>query len=84
MHPNAIIPTVVDPIGGSQGWFDTVVKVTKAGVSDKYGDVQGSWEKHLEAAKETLRYAYTGDLHRKMHPEMASWGGPESVKGEGH
>ena len=84
VHPNAIIPTVVDPIGGSQGWFDTVVKVTKAGVSDKYGDVQGSWEKHLEAAKETLRYAYTGDLHRKMHPEMASWGGPESVKGEGH
>jgi hypothetical protein len=26
-----------------------------------------------------MRYAYTGDLHRKMHPEMASWGGPESV-----
>jgi anaerobic selenocysteine-containing dehydrogenase len=80
VHPNAIIPTVVDPIGGSQGWFDTVVKVTKAGPNDKYGDVEGSWEKHLEAAKETMRYAYTGDLHRKMHPEMASWGGPESVK----
>jgi thiosulfate reductase / polysulfide reductase chain A len=80
VHPNAIIPTVVDPIGGSQGWYDTVVKVTKAGPSDKYGDVQGSWEKHLEAAKEAMRYAYTGDLHRKMHPEMASWGGPESVK----
>lgn len=80
VHPNAMIPTVVDPIGGSQGWFDTVVKVTKAGSGDKYGDVQGSWEKHLEAAKETMRYAYNGDLHRKMHPEMASWGGPESVK----
>lgn len=80
VHPNAIIPTVVDPIGGSQGWFDTVVKVTKAGPNDKYGDVEGSWEKHLEAAKETMRYAYTGDLHRKMHPEMASWGGPGSVK----
>jgi anaerobic selenocysteine-containing dehydrogenase len=84
VHPNAIIPTVVDPIGGSQGWYDTVVKVTKAGPDDKYGDVEGSWEKHLEAAKETMRYAYTGDLHRKMHPEMAAWAGPASVKpGEG-
>jgi anaerobic selenocysteine-containing dehydrogenase len=84
VHPNAIIPTVVDPIGGSQGWFDTVVKVTKAGPNDKYGDVKGDYEKHLAAAKETMRYAYTGDLHRKMHPEMAAWGGPASVKpGEG-
>jgi anaerobic selenocysteine-containing dehydrogenase len=83
VHPNALIPIVVDPIGGSQGWYDTVVKVTKAGPSDKYGDVQGSYEKHLEAAKETLRYAFDGDMHRKMHPEMASWGGPESVKHEG-
>ncbi|MBU1777777.1 MAG: thiosulfate reductase, partial [Gammaproteobacteria bacterium] len=83
VHPNAIIPCVVDPIGGSQGWYDTVVKVTKAGPDDKYGDVVASYEKHLEAAKETMRYAYTGDLHRKMHPEMASWGGPASVKGGG-
>ena len=80
VHPNAIIPAVVDPIGGSEGWFDTVVKVTKAGPGDKYGDVEGDWEKHHAAAKETMRYAYNGDLHRKMHPEMASWGGPESVK----
>ena len=80
VHPNAIIPVVADPIGGSQGWYDTVVKVTKAGPNDKYGDVQASWEKHVEAFKETMRYAYTGDLHRKMHPEMASWGGPGSVK----
>lgn len=88
VHPNAIIPVVADPIGGSQGWYDTVVKVTKAGPNDKYGDVQGSWEKHYEAYKETMRYAYTGDLHRKMHPEMASWAGPASVKrksaGGGH
>jgi anaerobic selenocysteine-containing dehydrogenase len=81
VHPNAIIPNVVDPIGGSQGWFDTVVKVTKAGSGDKYGDTQGSWEKHVEAAKETQRYAYTGDLHRKMHPEMASWTGPKKHEG---
>ena len=80
VHPNAIIPVVADPIGGSQGWYDTVVKVTKAGPNDKYGDVQGNWEKHMEAFKETMRYAYTGDLHRKMHPEMSAWGGPESVK----
>ena len=87
VHPNQIIPAVVDPIGGSQGWYDTVVKVTKAGPNDKYGDVQGDYQKHYEAYKETLRYAYTGDLHRKMHPEMASWAGPESVKhkaGGGH
>ena len=88
VHPNAIIPVVADPIGGSQGWYDTVVKVTKAGPNDKYGDVQGDWQKHYEAYKETMRYAYTGDMHRKMHPEMASWGGPESVKhkagGGGH
>ncbi len=87
VHPNDIIPVVADPIGGSQGWFDTVVKVTKAGPTDKYGDSKGSWEKHYEAYKETMRYAYTGDLHRKMHPEMASWAGPQSVKakaGGGH
>jgi thiosulfate reductase / polysulfide reductase chain A len=88
VHPNQIIPAVVDPIGGSQGWYDTVVKVTKAGPTDKYGDTQGDWEKHYAAYKETLRYAYTGDMHRKMHPEMASWAGPDSVKhkagGGGH
>lgn len=87
VHPNDIIPVVADPIGGSQGWFDTVAKVTKAGPNDKYGDIQGDWQKHYEAYKETLRYAYTGDLHRKMHPEMASWAGPDSVKhksGGGH
>ncbi|GAB1232219.1 molybdopterin-dependent oxidoreductase [Ferrigenium sp. UT4] len=84
VHPNVVIPVVVDPIGGSQGWYDTVVKVTKAGAGDKYGDVHGDWDKHLAASRETLRYAYTGDLHRKMHPEMASWGGPASVKSDGH
>jgi len=83
VHPNIIIPVVADPIGGSQGWMDTVVKVAKAGPGDKYGDTQGSWDKHYEAFKETMRYAYTGDMHRKMHPEMAAWGGPESVKHKG-
>jgi len=80
VHPNAIIPVVADPIGGSQGWYDTVVKVTKAGPNDKYGDVKGDWDKHVAAFKETMRYAYTGDLHRTMHPEMSAWAGPESVK----
>ncbi|MBK8638279.1 MAG: molybdopterin-dependent oxidoreductase [Chromatiaceae bacterium] len=84
VHPNAIIPVVADPIGGSQGWYDTVAKVTKAGPNDQYGDVQGDWDKHVEAFKETLRYAYTGDLHRKMHPEMVAWAGPESVKPSDH
>ena len=61
--------------------------MTKAGPNDKYGDSEGNWEKHMAAYKETMRYAYTGDLHRKMHPEMASWAGPDSVKhkaGGGH
>jgi thiosulfate reductase/polysulfide reductase chain A len=80
VHPNAIIPVVADPIGGSQGWYDTLVKVTKAGPNDKYGDVKADWDKHMAAFKETIRYAYTGDLHRTMHPEMASWAGPDSVK----
>lgn len=84
VHPNDIIPVVADPIGGSQGWFDTVVKVTKAGPNDKYGDVKASWDKHVESFKETMRYAYTGDLHRKMHPEMASWAGPESAGHKEH
>jgi thiosulfate reductase/polysulfide reductase chain A len=84
VHPNNIIPVVADPIGGSQGWFDTVVKVTKAGPGDKYGDSVGYWDKHVAAFKETMRYAYTGDKHREMHPEMASWGGPQSVKSKSH
>ncbi len=84
VHPNDIIPAIADPIGGSQAWYDTVVKVTKAGPNDKYGDVHGDWEKHLAVFKEGLRYAYIGDLHRKMHPEMANWAGPESVGHEGH
>ena len=80
VHPNAIIPVVADPIGGSQGWYDTLVKVTKAGPGDKYGDVHASWEQHQAAFKDTMRYTYTGDRHREMHPEMTSWAGPESVK----
>ncbi len=40
VHPNAIIPPAPDPIGGSQGWFDTVVTVEKAKSGDKYGDTK--------------------------------------------
>jgi len=40
VHPNSIVPLITDPIGGSQGWFDTVVKVEKAKGGDKYGDVK--------------------------------------------
>lgn len=77
VHPNIIIPAIADPIGGSAAWYDTVVRVTKAGPNDKYGDVFGDFQKHLEAYREGLRFAYTGDLHRKMHPEMAHWQGPQ-------
>ena len=71
VHPNNIIPVVADPIGGSQGWFDTVVKVTKAGPSDKYGDSVGYWEKHVRR--------FQGDhalrLHRRPAPQDASGNG---------
>ena len=80
VHPNNIIPAVADPIGGSAGWYDTVVKVTKAKPGDKYGDIDASWEKHVEWFKKTMSYTYVGDQHRKLHPEMAAWAGPESVK----
>ena len=57
--------------------------MTKAGPNDKYGDSEGNWEKHVAAYKETMRYAYTGDLHRKMHPEMASLGRPGERQAQG-
>jgi len=70
VHPNPIIRLAVDPIGGSQGWYDTVVTVTKAEPGDKYGDVRVSVEQAMKDYDETLRYAYTGDLHRAAHQEV--------------
>jgi hypothetical protein len=70
VHPNPIIRLAVDPIGGSQGWFDTVVTVSKAEPGDKYGDVQASVEESMKDFEETLRYAYTGDLHKANHKEV--------------
>lgn len=70
VHPNPIIRLAVDPIGGSQGWFDTTVTVSKAEAGDKYGDTQYDREVAMADYKETLRYTYTGDLHRKNHPEV--------------
>ena len=70
VHPNPIIRLAVDPIGGSQGWFDTVVTVSKARSGDKYGDVQVDMAQHMKDYEQTLRYAYNGDLHRKNHPEV--------------
>ncbi len=70
VHPNPIIRLAVDPIGGSQGWFDTVVTVSKAEPSDKYGDTSASVEASMKDYEETLRYAYTGDIHRAKHQEV--------------
>ncbi len=70
VHPNPIIKLAVDPIGGSQGWYDTVVTVSKAQAGDKYGDTQASVEESMKDYEETLRYAYNGDLHRKHHQEV--------------
>jgi len=70
VHPNPIIRLSVDPIGGSQGWFDTVVTVAKAASGDKYGDVVADLDASYRDYEETLRYAYTGDLHRAAHKEV--------------
>ena len=70
VHPNPIIQLAVDPIGGSQGWYDTVVTVSKAQSGDKYGDVKVSVEESIKDYNETLRLAYNGDLHRANHQEV--------------
>jgi hypothetical protein len=70
VHPNAIIQLSVDPIGGSQGWYDTVVTVTPAQPGDAYGDIDVSLDQAMKDYEETLRYAYTGDLHRANHQEV--------------
>jgi len=70
VHPNPIIRLSVDPIGGSQGWYDTVVTVAKAQPGDAYGDSEVSVEQSIKDYEETLRYAYTGDLHRANHQEV--------------
>ncbi len=86
VHPNAIIKLAVDPIGGSQAWYDTPVTVTKARPGDKYGDIKASLEASLKDYEETLRYAYTGDLHRANHKEVEiDWAHlPEPHVGGGH
>jgi len=70
VHPNPVIRLSVDPIGGSQAWYDTVVTVSPAQPGDKYGDTVASVEASMKDYDETLRYAYTGDLHRAAHQEV--------------
>ncbi|MEW6410061.1 MAG: molybdopterin-dependent oxidoreductase [Nitrospirota bacterium] len=70
VNPNEIIPVVADPIGGGQGWYDTVVTVTRAKTGDKLGDIKVDSAKHFQFYKETMQYAYTGSKHREMHPEV--------------
>ncbi|RRJ83508.1 thiosulfate reductase [Aestuariirhabdus litorea] len=87
VHPNPIIKLAVDPIGGSQGWYDTVVTVEKAQPGDKYGDVKASVEESMKDYEETLRYAYVGDLHRANHKEVdIDWDSlpKPTVHGGGH
>lgn len=84
VNPNTIIPVSADPIGGSQGWYDTVVKVSPAKSGDKFGDVKVDNAKHFAFFKETMEYAYTGKMHRKMHPEVKVEKLPEPVLKKGH
>jgi len=84
VNPNDIIPVSADPIGGSQGWYDTVVTVTPAQSGDNFGDVKVDNAKHFEFYKETIRYAYTGDKHRAMHPEVKVGKLPPAELKKGH
>jgi len=54
VHPNEIIPVTADPIGGSQGWFDTVVTLQKARAGDQYGDKKMSLGAAQRAYEKTL------------------------------
>ncbi len=51
VNPNDIIPIDIDSKFGGQVWNDTVVKVTKAEVGDKYGDLKVENAKHLDIYK---------------------------------
>ncbi len=84
VNPNVIIPVSADPIGGSQGWYDTVVKVERAKAGDKFGDVKADNARHFEFYKQTMDYAYTGKMHRKMHPEVKVEKLPEPELKKGH
>lgn len=71
VHPNRIIQLHVDPMGASQAWFHTVVKVSPAKAGDKYGDVVSSIEASIKDYENTLRFSVIGDMHPKMHQELA-------------
>lgn len=83
-NPNNIIPVSADPIGGSQGWYDTVVTVKPASSGDRAGDFKVDNKKHYDFYKKTLKYAYTGDMHRKMHPEVKKRDLPKPKLKMGH
>lgn len=86
VYPNPIIRLSIDPIGGSQAWFDTVVTVTPAQPGDTYGDTNVSVEESMKDYEETLRYAYTGDWHRAAHQEVdVDWNNlPHPAASDGH
>ena len=84
VNPNPIIPVSTDPIGGGQGWYDTVVTVSKAKRGDKFGDTKVDNKKHYAFYKESMDYAYTGKNHRKMHPEVKVKKLPEPHLKKGH
>lgn len=47
VNVNDIIPISIEPVTGSQAWFDTVVTVTPAEPGDRYGDIKVDNSKHL-------------------------------------
>ncbi|MDH3975559.1 MAG: molybdopterin-dependent oxidoreductase [Deltaproteobacteria bacterium] len=65
VHLNDIVPVSTDPIGGSQGWFDTVVSVEKAKPGDKYKDIKVDKDAARKAYEETLTYSYIGKNFRR-------------------
>lgn len=68
VNPNVIIPVSTDPIGGSEGWYDTVATVEKARSGDKYKDFKVDREAARKAYETTLRYSYIGPDFRRRAP----------------
>ena len=70
VHPNRIIELHVDPIGASQSWFHTPVKVMPAQAGDKYGDVVANVEQAISDYENTVRFSVGGDKHEAMHASL--------------
>jgi anaerobic selenocysteine-containing dehydrogenase len=80
VHPNKIIPVYTDPVGGSQGWFDTIVRVEPAKPGDRYGDFHYDTSKSMEVFRETLKWTTPEGKARIRQLIIQERGGVPPVK----